>query len=846
METTPSGRSLPAPPAAAAAAAKPARGMPGDGRERFDATAVQLPATQLAALLPELKWMTGLVSAAVLIAALYFGRDILMPLALAFLLGFVLEPLVSRLKRWGVPRTAAVVLVVVAAIASIGGAGLFIGQQVSAISAELPTYQTNIRTKLRAFGEYMKAPGMFDGAIQTFDAVRREVENEPTGAPGRAAAPRTAGERERVTAPTRVQVVEPPPSPLAKVAAWFEASSGPLANAGIALVFVVLVLLDRLDLRDRVLRLWGGSLHRSTDAMDEAGHRISKYLTMQLVVNLTYGVPMAVGLWLIGVPGALLWGALAALMRFVPYLGPMISAIFPVALAFAVDPGWSMLFWTLGLILLLELVSNNVIEPWLYGASTGLSAMSLMVAATFWTALWGPVGLIISTPLTVCLMVIGRHLPRLAFLDVLLGSQPALDTPTRIYQRLLAGEAEEATELVAERAEAGDATGFYDEVGLAVLRMATSDHASVATSEHRHRVVTGMEALLDEMLERHPAAEAPGRPDVVAIGGKWEIDNLAARMLAHALALTGQASTYRAAGAVSGDYVAGLDLDGVRVVCLSYFSAEPQIAARHFCRRLRRRWPETQIVLALWNAPPELLGEAGAKSLGADAVVGSIAESVLRSAQLCGVELGEGFTEAPIPIEDTARLAALRRSGALDPRAQPIFDAAAKRAADVFDLPMALVSLIDETAQDVRGAFGALPSADGRVAGSMEGLNLPRELSICGHVVARAQTLVVPDIAKDLRFAGNPALRSKGVRFYAGAPLRDEQGQVLGTLCLLDVEPRTLAKRDLRLLEAMADELMTVLRTTVAQWGEVVAEPVQDVVTPASAIVGQPLPSGAG
>ena len=239
-----------------------------------------------------------------------------------------------------------------------------------------------------------------------------------------------------------MQIADKPPSAFQQAVAWIDAGSGPLANAGIVLVFVVLILLDRLDLRDRLLRLWGGSLHRSTDAMDEAGMRISKYLTMQLVVNVTYGIPMAAGLWFIGVPGALLWGAVAALMRFVPYVGPMISAVFPLALAFAVDPGWSMVLWTLALIVLLEMLSNNVVEPWLYGASTGLSAMSLMVSATFWTALWGPVGLIMSTPLTVCLLVIGRHLPRLRFLDVLLGSQPALDTPTRIYQRLLAGDVE--------------------------------------------------------------------------------------------------------------------------------------------------------------------------------------------------------------------------------------------------------------------------------------------------------------------------------------------------------------------------------------------------------------------
>src|SRR5690606_11401457 len=168
---------------------------------------------------------------------------------------------------------------------------------------------------------------------------------------------------------------------------------------------------------DRILRLMGGNLHRSTDAMDEASRRISRYLAMQLVVNVTYAIPMGLGLWLIGVPGAILWGVLAAILRFIPYAGPAISAVFPIVLAFAVDPGWDIVLWTIGLIAVLELISNNVIEPWLYGASTGISTISLISAMLFWTALWGPVGLMLSTPLTVCLLVLGRYLPQFQFLE---------------------------------------------------------------------------------------------------------------------------------------------------------------------------------------------------------------------------------------------------------------------------------------------------------------------------------------------------------------------------------------------------------------------------------------------
>ena len=367
---------------------------------------------------------------------------------------------------------------------------------------------------------------MFDGAVTTFDAVKKEVDQATPDQPTRSSKPQP------------VQIQEAPVSPIEKAAKWLAAIGGPLTDAGIVLVFVVVVLLDRQDLRDRLLRLLGGNLHRTTDAMDEAGERIGKYLTMQLMVNATYGVPMALGLWAIGVPGAVLWGALAAIMRFVPYIGPMISAVFPIALAFAVDPGWSMLLWTVALILVLELLSNNVVEPWLYGASTGLSAMSLMVSATFWTLVWGPVGLVMSTPLTVCLLVIGRHLPQLRFFAVLLGSQPVLDPATRVYQRLLAEDVEEAIELSLEHVQADGVTGFYEKVGIPALRIACVDHDRVATAEHRLRVVSGVDRLIDE-LDQSSGTTSAGRPQVVCVGAKWEVDNLAARMVAHGLVESG-------------------------------------------------------------------------------------------------------------------------------------------------------------------------------------------------------------------------------------------------------------------------------------------------------------------
>ena len=801
------------------------------------------PGSVLLTLLPELRLMMGLVTAAIIIAALYFGRDILIPLALAIFLGFVLDPLVVRLKRLGLPRMPAVAVVAVATLVLIGLTGLFLANQVSTLSARLPTYQNNIVDKLRDLREDADKPGMFDGVSKTFETLRREI-NLPVTPSVPAADPTRPGARELT--PRRVVIEETPPSAFETATEWLRLGSGPLATAGIVMVFVVLILLDRLDLRDRMLRLWGGSLHRSTDAMDEAGARISKYLTMQLIVNASYGLPLALGLWIIGIPGALLWGATAIVMRFVPYVGPMISAAFPLTLAFAIDPGWHMVLWTLALIGVLQMISSNFVAPWLYGASTGLSAISLMASAIFWTALWGPVGLVMSTPLTVCLLVIGRYLPRLQFLDVLLGSQPALDAPTRIYQRLIAGDVEEAIELAHEQTSNVKVTAFYDQVGLPVLRMASQDQGSAATAHHRHRIVIGMETLIDDVAEQHASALGAALPTTVCIGAKWEIDTLAARMLAHSLSLEGLPAEHRPAATISADYIARLDLKGAQVVLLSYFSRDPQVPARHFCRRLRRRWPDIHIILGLWNAPADLLGEAACKSLGADAVVTSVTEAVIRIVALTGAKLDQGFMAPQVPADDAVRMEALRTSGALDARAMPLFEAASKRAADIFDMPLAMVSLIEEDRQNVLAAHGPLvtPDASGVAPVTAQELDLPRSLSLCGHVVANAQTMVVPDVSRDLRFAGNPALGAKGVRFYAGAPLRDAAGHVLGTLCLLDVEPRALSQREVKLLEAMADDVMTLLRQNRAQWGDPLPAGSDPFGPPASATVGQPLLAG--
>ena len=644
------------------------------------------------------------------VAALYLGREIFVPFTLAALLGFMLDPLATRLRRLGLPRGVAVLLVIATTVSVLGATALFVGGQVMQLSKDLPTYQTTVQQKLRGLRTLTHGHSVLDDATRLIgvvggelDAAKHDLERSGGGQAG--------------PPPIRVQMEPAPRSALKTLGDWLEPAVAPLGTAGIVLVCLVFILLERNDMRDRLLRLVGGDLHRTTDALGEAAERVSRYLTMQLTVNLSYGIPMALGLWLIGVPGAPLWGLVAALLRFVPYLGPVIAASFPLALALAVDPGWHMLGWTLALVLTLELVSNNLVEPWLYGASTGLSPVSIIVSAVVWTALWGPIGLILATPLTVCLAALGRHLPPLRWLDLLLGNAPVFDPPTRLYQRLLAGDVAEAVELADEAVTSGSVLAFYSDIAVPALHQAAADHVRVSGVEHRHRVASGMAQVLADLREDHPppSAERTGAgtgtatraaaPRLLCVGVRWELDTLAAEMLGHALALDGIASRVLPATAVSAEQLQRLDLAGVRVLCLSIFSATPQAQVRYISRRLKRREPGLYIVAALWHHGAVSDAPPAADALGVDAVACSLAEAAARVAALLDLHADPAAVASPPAAADedpdeAHRLLALADSGALDPALRTPLDRAAQRAAEVFGTPLAMVSLVDDAWQD--------------------------------------------------------------------------------------------------------------------------------------------------
>ena len=800
-----------------------------DAKQISDSNLLQLQTlNQLAALLPALRVAVGLVIAALVIAALYFGRDLLIPLALATLLGFLLDPLVDRLKRWGLPRVVAVMVVVVMTLGLLGAGGAYLANQASTLSGELPTYQKTIRDKLRNLRTFASGPSMWDGLISTIKTFEREVSRLPPSTGSRA---EPGGARSGPV--TKVEIVEPEAKPVQLVMGWLGRASEPLATAGIVLLFVILILLDRGDLRDRVLRLMGGNLHLATDALDEASERISSYLRMQLLVNLSYGIPMAIGLWVIGVPGAVLWGVTAAIMRFIPYVGAMISAIFPVLLAFAVAPGWDMVLWTVSLIVVLELISNNLIEPWLYGESTGLSTLSIILSATFWTALWGPVGLILATPLTVCLLVLGRYLPSLKFLDLLLGSEPVLDAPHRLYQRLLAGDIDDALELAQSEIDtaagpkpdqadlAAGVTQFYDATAVPMLRLGVQQHQE-ATSEQRLRLATGMKAMMKELQEEYPAppyvqallAEAARlgqHTGIHCLGARLEVDAASAAMVAHALSLRGlpASATAWAVGAQQGDADLRVGSE-VQVVCLCSFNPTPQTQVRQLIRRLRRHNPNLTVLVAAWNASDDMQNEDAAQRMGAADVVDNVEGVVLRAQAMLQADAEAGWCAPERPDNDSERVQALHDSGLLNPALVPLFHEAARQACNAFDMPFAQVALVDRDWVHTPGSL--LQDQDGQTMES----GLPRDQSLCGWVVAEDKVFVIEDVARDPRFAQNPALTAHDLHFYAGVPLRIKNGPVLGSFEVLDTKTRDLQGDELELLADMAAQLVKDARVTLA------------------------------
>ena len=417
--------------------------------------------------------LTSVLLAVVVIAVLYFGREVLVPIALAVLLSFVLAPLVRFLQAWFVPRILAVMgVTLLALVVALGLAALMVGQ-VNQLASELPRYETTLREKVHSLRGYLVGTGTLERASEMLRGLRKEIERSGDSSPI------PASPRDEQTSPTRpipVEVKQPDPGALQTLVAVITPLIFPLTTTGVVFIFVIFILFQRQDLRNRLVRLAGAQdLQRTTAALDDAGSRLSRLFLMQLALNAAFGLVIGLGLWLIGVPSAPLWGLLAMILRFVPYVGALIAAIFPLLLAAAVDSGWTMVLWTALLFIIVEPLVGHVVEPMLFGHSAGLSPVAVVVAATFWTWLWGPIGLILATPLTICLVVLGRHVDRLKFLEVMLGDQPALTPPELIYQRMLAGDPVEASEQARLFLREKPLIAYYDEILLEGIKLAQMD-----------------------------------------------------------------------------------------------------------------------------------------------------------------------------------------------------------------------------------------------------------------------------------------------------------------------------------------------------------------------------------
>jgi len=586
------------------------------------------------------------IALALAIATLYLGRQIFIPLALALVLTFLLTPLVSVLEKCRLGRVPAVLVVLVFCFALAAGVGWEVAGQLLDITGHIRDYKTNLEETLRS----LHPPT--DGALGQATATVRELNKELASIPGQAAAHSPSDGAPHPTRPVPVQVAAPPSNFVQDLRALLGPLAGPVETTAIVVIFTAFMLIKREDLRNRMIRLGGqGQLTVMTQALDDASRRLSRYLLLQFLVNAGYGALFGVGLYFVRVPHALLWGILAALLRLIPYVGTFIAAAFPMAMALAVFPGWNHVLLIFGMFLVLELIIANMIEPWLYGAHTGISALAILVAAVFWSMLWGPVGLILSTPLTVCLMLIGRYVPQLSFLEVILGDEPVLSPEQIFYQRLLAMDQDEARYIAEAQLQNKSLESLYETVLIPALRLAEEDrHSDVLGERTSEFIAQTTRELIDDLGDRAMQRDRPEEASggglssarrvggIVCLPARDEADELVGMMFAQILRQAGYGASYLPIGTVNDmlEQVKGGDFR------IAYVSALPPFAvgqARSLCKRLRERFPELVIVIGLWKfagGVPKAQERVGASC--ANAVATTFSEGLLQVGRLSNLD----------------------------------------------------------------------------------------------------------------------------------------------------------------------------------------------------------------
>lgn len=591
----------------------------------------------------DLSTLSSLASTTAIVVALSIGREVLIPIALAIVLSFILAPVVRLLRRVWIPRVPAVFLAVLLTLAMILSLAGLIGTQVSALVFDIPRYASTIDEKIVSVRARIAL--QVSGIVAVFETHPPPEIRAPAPVP-------TARAGKTVTAPAvpaeppKPAVVElhaPDPTPIEIAERIITPVMGPLATVAIMFAVSIFILLQQADLRDRFIRLFGlTDLHRTTRALDDAGRRLSRYLLTLLGLNALFGVIVGVGLLFIGVPNPLLWGTLGMLFRFVPYIGSVLAGLLPAVLAAAVDPGWGMAIETVSLFAVVEIVMGQFIDPLAYGRSTGLSPVAVVVAAIFWSWMWGAVGLILSMPLTLCLVVLGRHVKRLEFLDVLMGNRPALTGVESFYQRMLAGDADQALEHAETMLKDRSLSGYYDEVAIKGLQHVAQDaERGMVGSELMTRIRESMVELVRELDSFHDVVPATARPlaevtagmdsqldpavsssaesvpidpgvesltgawvgtaPVMCITGSGPLDGAVTDMLVQLLAKNGLGAITVPNTVAQRNTIASLDLFSTGIVCITCLDASLSPSElRYMVRRVRGRAPNVPILVGLW------------------------------------------------------------------------------------------------------------------------------------------------------------------------------------------------------------------------------------------------------
>lgn len=686
---------------------------------------------------------------------LYLGAGILVPLVLAVLLAFALAPLVAWLnRRLHVPDPVAVILAVVLAVGVLGCFAFIAGVQIARLVEELPGYQQTITTKMAGLQQQFGDSSVIEQINGTITALTNQMAGAQETRPG---------------APVPVTISNEI-GPIGILSSVLGSIIGPVATIAIVAVFLIFLLMGRGDLQERFIRLVsGGRYSKANIAISDASHRVGRYLLIQLAVNIIYGTIFGLGLWLIGVPSAVLWGLLIILFRYIPFVGALIIATVPFLLAFAVDPGWNMLLLSLGLFLVLDLTTANVIEPRLYGSSTGVSAIAILLSAMFWATMWGPVGLILATPMTVCLVVIGRHLPQFQFLETLLGSEPVLSPPERLYQRMLRGKTEDAVEMTEDYVERHDAGSFMTNVMLPALHLASSELADGPEAlPQRRMLVQSFEAVLDEAT----SIEWPEKSDIVLIGGRTEIDECAAKLLGIRLADEGLESHVLPPLAIRPEAIGRLDLEGVDAIVLVFMGSDIRAQVRYVSRRLRRMAPNTRIIVCALH---ELSADESTDRLYVDTIYRTIDDTA------------EGVANRIRQIEsDEASPGGKRQPFAGGGRGDDALGRAIEKIADDFDIPFATINLLDDQRHiDDEEAF-----------------------RLTAIVADTRKPLVVQSGVPNPLVGENGYLLTNGIDLYVAMPLVLADGTCAGALVLMDYEPRNFTATDITRLEAAAADLV--------------------------------------